>query len=199
MKSTRNSIYLLLLVLGTLFCSAQAQPGSAQAANSEPQKAAETDAPPASTVDPQKAADIRNLLQLIGTRRMMEQTLTSSMQNLKPLMMQALPPGNYREKLVDLFVAKFQTNLDLDKLVEKTIPSYDKYFSREEIKQLLAFYHTPVGQKTLTTLPMLMDELRQMGEQWGREVGQSTMQQVLAEHPDLAMELQDASKAMAPH
>lgn len=146
-------------------------------------------------MDPAKEADIRRLLELTGTKAVMNQMMDSMRQNIKPLMTNSLPPGEYREKLVNLFFAKFQAKADLKELLDKAVPVYDKYFSHDEIKGLLAFYQTPLGQKTISVLPKVTAEMTQAGQQWGEEMGRQCMQDVLAEHPDLAAALDASEKA----
>lgn len=67
--------------------------------------------------------------------------------------------------------------------------------SHEEISQLIAFYATPLGQKTLTIIPKLTLEMREAGRKWGAKLGQDSMAEVLTEHPELAKALQEAAKA----
>jgi hypothetical protein len=71
--------------------------------------------------------------------------------------------------------------------------AYDKYLTDDEIKGLIAFYQTPLGQKTLTVLPQLTIELQTKGLEAGEQAGRESMQEVLAEHPDLARSLEDAA------
>jgi hypothetical protein len=119
--------------------------------------------------------------------------------SLKPLMTQALPPGEYREKLVDLFFVKFQSRLDMQQLLDLAIPIYDKYLSHEEVRGLIEFYQTPLGQKTLKVLPTMLTELQEAGRKWGENLGRDSMREVLAEHPDLAKALEGAAKTAQPH
>ncbi len=150
-------------------------------------------------VDPAKAADIHRLIELTGGKQLAVQMIDQMSRSLKPLMTNSLPPGEYREKLVDLFYAKFQSKLDIGKFEEMAVPIYDKYLSREEVKGLIEFYQTPLGQKTLKVLPRLMTEMQAAGEKWGGELGRTSMQEVLAENPDLARALETAAKAAQPH
>jgi len=69
---------------------------------------------------------------------------------MKPLLMDSLPPGEYRKKLVNLFFAKLQAKADGQSLLELAIPLYDKNLSHEEIKGLIQFYQTPLGQKAVS-------------------------------------------------
>jgi len=150
-------------------------------------------APPGGKINPAKAADIQSLLELTGMRSMMAQTITSMEANLKPAVVASLPPGDYREKLSDLFFDKFNSKLNVQRFIDMATVAYDKYLSDEDIKGLIQFYQTPLGQKTLTVLPKLTTELQAEGMKVGQDVGQESMTEVLAEHPDLAKALKDAS------
>jgi hypothetical protein len=123
------------------------------------------------------------------------QSVGGTMQQLKPLMTNALPPGTYREQLVDLFVVEFQSKFDINQILELAVPAYDRHFSHEEINELIKFYQTPLGQKAISTLPKLSNELRADGGRVGQQIGRDAMAEVLAEHPDLAQQLEEAKRA----
>ena len=53
-------------------------------------------------------------------------------------------------------------------LTRQIVKVYAKYFSQEEIKGLIAFYHTPLGQKTIRSLPQVLNEGMLIGKAWGR-------------------------------
>ena len=114
---------------------------------------------------------------------------------MRPMLSGSLPPGNYRDKLVDLFLAKFRSKTDPQHLVDMAVPIYDKHLSHEEIKGLIDFYQTPLGKKTITELPAITSEMQAKGREWGESVGRDSMREVLAEHPDLAAQLGSAAKA----
>jgi len=117
---------------------------------------------------------------------------------MKPLLMDSLPPGEYRKKLVNLFFAKLQAKADGQSLLELAIPLYDKNLSHEEIKGLIQFYQTPLGQKAVSVLPKLTAELQEEGRKWGENIGRQSMIEVMSEHPDLAHAMEDAQKAPRP-
>jgi hypothetical protein len=160
---------------------------------------AQTQAQPApAKIDPAKEAHIRQLMDVMGTKAIFTQTLDSMSQNIRPLMTNAFPPGEYREKLIDLFFAKFKAKADTQQLADMVVPIYDKYFSDEEIKGLLEFYKTPIGQKAVKTLPQITAEAGAVGQEWGRGLGEQSMTEVLAEHPELEKALNDAKKGPLP-
>src|SRR6185295_4751423 len=88
---------------------------------------------------PAKEADIRRLLEITGAAKLAKQIMNEMRTNIRPLVMKALPPGAYRERLVNLFFERFQSKMDAEKLVGLSVPLYDKYFTHEEIKGLVAF------------------------------------------------------------
>lgn len=151
----------------------------------------------ASKTDPAKQADIRRLLDLVGTKALLVQTFDEMTKSLKPVLANSLPPGDYREKLIDLFLAKFTTKENVQQFLELAVPVYEKNFSHQEIRSLIEFYQTPLGQKTISVLPKLTLELQEEGRKWGENLGQKAMMDVLAEHPELAEALNAAQNGSA--
>ncbi|HLY98225.1 MAG TPA: DUF2059 domain-containing protein [Candidatus Angelobacter sp.] len=117
-----------------------------------------------------------------------------TMQNIRPLLIKALPQGEYREKLINLFIEKFRAKVDGQQIINLAVPVYDKHFSHEEIKGLIKFYETPLGQKAISELPRTASELSEAGAQWGDKLGRVCMSEVLAENPDLAEAIKAAGK-----
>jgi hypothetical protein len=183
-----------LFVMGAATSIAQTSSQPAPAKPPIELNVAAPDKPAQPKIDPAKEADIRLLMEVNGSKAVIVETVSSMLTSMRPLMTQAMPPGDYREKLIDLFFAKFQTKIDVNQFIQIAIPAYDKNFSHDEIKGLIAFYQSPIGQKTVSTLPKLMSELREAGQQWGRQVGQDSMKEVLAEHPEMEAALEAAAK-----
>lgn len=165
---------------------AAAAPASAAASASE------------SKIDPAKEADIRHLLDAAGTVAIVQQVMHNLEQSLKPTLTNSLPPGDYRERLVDLFFEKFRSKFDGKRILDLAVTRYDENFSDEEIKGLITFYETPLGRKVANLLPKLTTEMQQDGQRIGQQVGRDSMTEVLSEHPDIAQALQEASRRTAP-
>ncbi|KQQ46404.1 hypothetical protein ASF61_18615 [Duganella sp. Leaf126] len=53
----------------------------------------------------------------------------------------------------------------VDEIMTQTVPLYARTFSADELKQIAAFYRTPVGAKMLSAMPQLMGEGMQIGQQ----------------------------------
>jgi hypothetical protein len=52
----------------------------------------------------------------------------------------------------------------VDDILAETVPLYARTFSAAELKQITAFYRTPVGAKMLASMPKLMGEGMQIGQ-----------------------------------
>lgn len=172
--------------------SARAQASGKQSAS---QPAAVQQAAPAASspkVDPAEEADIRQLLKVMGAEAIVRQTILGQEKDLRPLMTNSLPPGAYRAKLVDLFLQKFNSQATPEGLVNLAIPIYAQALSDQDIKGLIQFYETPLGQRASKALPLIEREIRVKANAWGRDLGRKTMEEVLSEHPELAKQLKEA-------
>src|ERR1700680_3907144 len=198
--------FVLFVLLVVPSAKAKTQP---QNPSAKPQTPPEQSAPTAgstvasagqSKIDPAKEADIRRLLDLAGTKTAITQIMEGMEKNIRPIVTNSLPPGDYRAKLVDLFFEKFQAHskTEIPQLVDSAVPLYDKYFSREDIKGLIQFYETPLGQKALGVLPKLSMEMQGEGMKLGEKLGRQSMLEVLSEHPELQKALEEAQKGAQP-
>ncbi len=126
---------------------------------------------------------------------MVSQVMTSMEGSIKPLMMNSLPPGNTAKSWLTSS-SEFHTRADvkIPRLLDAAVPVYDKYFTDDDIKGLIRFYETPVGQKS--------DRLDAEGfhgtaigrTKLGQTIGRDAMLKVLTDHPDLKSALEEAEK-----
>lgn len=118
-------------------------------------------------VSKEKRAEIERLLQLTGTKKLMDQMMTQMISAMKQQMKGA----------PESFWQKFQQRMDTHELVEKIIPIYDKYYTLEDLKAINAFYQSPPGQKMLSSLPQVMKESMQVGQEWGEKIGREAAEE----------------------
>jgi hypothetical protein len=98
------------------------------------------------------------LLDLSGTATFMQQTFETG---LKPSLDQMRAKGAPAE-LVDAIHAEarnfFQENFNWDIMKPKLAKLYVDNYTEDELKDIIAFYKTPTGQKTLAKMPVLMQQ-----------------------------------------
>jgi Uncharacterized protein conserved in bacteria len=158
----RIAIGLGMVVLG------QSNRAVAQVPASLPAAAA-----PAPAVDPAKLALIRDVL----TQTHAVDLMFQSMQAAVPMQRAANPaiPAVFWDRFI---AAAHEREGDLETMF---IQIYDHHFTADELRQLLAFYHTPIGQKLLAEQPALAQEAMAAGQQWGRRLGLEVGQKLTAE------------------
>lgn len=191
--NVRSSVVWMLLAVAPLAPDTSIAQSSPDSARSTPAADATRDS---SKVDPAKAADIVRLMELTGMKSLITQLMVSLEASMKPVIMNSLPPGDYRDELVERFFVRFQGKSDPQQLLDLAVPVYDRYYTQDEIRSLIDFYQTPLGQKTISLLPKLTSEMQGVGKQWGQRLGGEAMTEVLAENPKLAGALERAQKRM---
>ncbi len=72
----------------------------------------------------------------------------------------------------------FMKEVSPEDLVNMVIPVYDRNFTDEEIDGMLAFYSSPVGQKVLAKLPVVLQESMEAGQSWGAEISKKIIQRL---------------------
>ena len=65
----------------------------------------------------------------------------------------------------------FQKMLKVERIMELIIPIYDKYFSEDELKQLIEFYQSPLGKKMVDIMPSLMQETMKSSVDYFQKLG----------------------------
>ena len=104
----------------------------------------------------EKEQTIRHLLALTKAGDLGTQILEQSLAQLKPVLSPLAP--DVRDKIVGIFEEEMRKDFSSEKMVEMAIPIYDKYFSLDELKQLITVYESPIGQKLITVLPQITRE-----------------------------------------
>ncbi|MEZ0231419.1 MAG: DUF2059 domain-containing protein [Methylophilaceae bacterium] len=120
-----------------------------------------------------KVANIKKLIEITGSANIGKQFADAISQQMFKIIKQARPDIPDRalvvmnDALTNLMSEKMYTQ---DGLIERIIPIYSKYFTNDEIKQLLDFYKTPLGQKSISVMPQLLNESMLAGQAWGQSL-----------------------------
>ena len=136
-------------------------------------------------IDAAKEARIHELMDVTGTTSLGEQFLKTAMEQLRASVAGSRPQDARAQQLLELFLERFQKHFDPHALTEIIVPIYDKYFSEEDLKGLLEFYRSPLGQRTLKALPEITREAQAAGFALGQQAAEAAMQEVQTEHPEL--------------
>jgi hypothetical protein len=150
---------LIIIYVGTFLVAIQGASNTpVQAAQQETAAAAK----PAATkaIDPQKDSDIRSLLELIGARDMIQEAAANSTEQYRQRLTSLAANDDKAQEAINSYLAVFQKKFDADALADQLVTIYDKHYTAEEIKGLLQFYGSPLGQKVATELPKISKEIQ---------------------------------------
>ncbi len=118
--------------------------------------------------DAEKEQDIRQLFALTGSDKAGQQV----MEQMIPEMQKSQPqiPAEFWEGI--------RKKIKEGGLTERLVPVYDKYYTKEEVKALVAFYQTPLGKKVTATIPGITKDSQAVGAAWGQEIAQEVIQDI---------------------
>lgn len=116
-----------------------------------------------------KHEDTEKLMELVGTRDILRELFDQDIDAQIEAMRRARP--DVSDEFWEEFTAEFKRQASPDELMKAILPIYDKHFSHQEIRQLIAFYESPLGRKISTTLPEIQRESLEAGRVWGEQLG----------------------------
>lgn len=116
----------------------------------------------------EKIQNIKKLLEITGAKSLSQQMINQMLNSMK---------SQYPDIPASFWNA-FMAEIKLDDMVNAYIPLYDKYFTNEEIKGMIAFYDTPLGKKALNVLPQIAQDSTEIGIKYGREAAERAMQKL---------------------
>jgi uncharacterized protein YukE len=94
------------------------------------------------SVDPAKETDIRSLMELVGARDAVQDVAVHGTDQLHEDLLPSVPADNADEATAQL------------------VTIYDQHFTQDEIKGLLQFYGSPLGQKFAAEMPRINAEMQ---------------------------------------
>jgi hypothetical protein len=125
----------------------------------------------ANVQETEEIKNIQKLLEITGSKNLFQQVTSQMVNNIKPNFPQV------PQKLWD----SFQQELNYDEVVAEMIPIYQKYFTNKEITEMIAFYETPLGKKTISVMPKLMQDSVQIGQTYGQKVAERVLKKLESE------------------
>ena len=136
-------------------------------------------------VDPVAIAAARKMLVAMDYRNVMKASMAQMSKSMPAIMtstVQSLVDNDHNlskaqraetmkevEKMIPVVLTRVDAVMAdpavVDEMIEAIIPVWARIYTVSELEQLTAFYTSPVGKKTLTSMPQLMTEGMQAGQQ----------------------------------
>jgi hypothetical protein len=106
-------------------------------------------------------SDILKLLKVSGSTDALSQITGTIIQQFRQ-MFPAVPAAAWDE---------FAKKLNDEELLRMYIPIYKKYYTHDDIKEMIRFYESPVGRKMAKATPAMTQDAIVIGQQWGEKIG----------------------------
>jgi hypothetical protein len=149
---------LIFIYVGTFYLVIQGSSQNPVQAAPQGQASAQggsASAPSNASVDPMKEADIRSLMELVGARDMVEDGANNAIEQAREKLLSTVPNNDKGQAFVSAFATSYQKKFDANQVTEQLVSIYDKHFTGDEIKGLLQFYGSPLGQRVATEMPKI--------------------------------------------
>ena len=117
-----------------------------------------------------KEKDIRRLLQVSGILDQLTYMQETLLNNISMMVTGSFP------KVPDAFWEEFSKLVgkkEMDDLIGRVIPVYDKHMPHKTVKQLITMFETPFWNDWKKKMPIISREAGLIGSEWGREHTQS--------------------------
>ncbi len=148
----------------------------------------------AAKLNPAKEADIRQLMEVTGASDLGQQIMTAGIAQFRSSVIESQPDNPRAKQFADAFAVRFEKHFDAHSLADTVIPIYDKHLSGEDLKELLAYYRSPFGQRMLKVLPDVARESQAAGFSLGQKAALKAMEDLRTEYPEFVPDSNDEEK-----
>lgn len=174
-------LVLVAIYIGTFLVAIQ---GASQ--NSAPPQSAAAPKQASGAIDSVKEADIRSLLELVGTRDMVQDGAARGAEQIRENLMASVPDNERGQQFVNAFFNEYQQKLNADEVTNQFVAIYDKHFTDDDIKGLLQFYGSPLGQKYAAEMPKVGAEFQAASRGVSARVAKEVLQDLRKQYPGIA-------------
>ena len=117
-------------------------------------------------------ASVRKLMAVSGsdaTLKMIPEQILSMIEQQAPAL-----PESVKAEIQAMFSEEA-----LLSLMDRMVPIYAKYYTQQDMDDLIAFYDTPLGKKLSTVQPQITLESMSVAQQWAAEIGQKVAAKIM--------------------
>ena len=164
----KGSLTILSLCASSVLAAAQTPPSNS--APSEPV-----------TIDPQKAALIREIFKAKGSQEIARQIVETTVSSRARLIREN---PRYPSGFADELVNKVRERMEAQDFTDFMMPDLANKLSIEELRQVLAFWTSPVGEKWKDSEVAALAGAQRRIRTWAVRVGREVEQEIAQEHPE---------------
>jgi len=178
---------LVIIYVGTFFLVIQGASQNPVQASPQSMAALQANAASAPTpsIDPVKETDIRSLMELLGARDLVEDGENTAVEQAREKLLATVPNNDKGQAFVNTFAAVYQKKFAVDQVTEQLVGIYDKHYTEDEIKGLLQFYGSPLGQKVAAENPKIGREIQAATRAASAKAAREALTEVKMQSPEI--------------
>jgi len=138
-----------------------------------------------SSIEPSKEADIRSLMELVGARDLVQDGANTAIEQSREKLLATVPNNDKGQAFLNAFAASYQKKFDVDQVSAQLVGIYDKHFSEDEIKGLLQFYGSPLGQKVAAEMPKIGRETQAATRAASGKAAKDALAEMKQQNPEI--------------
>lgn len=176
---------LMVIYVGAFLLAIQgSSPTSVEAAAQSSAAQQGASAKPAA-IDPSKDADIHALLDLVGARDQVQESVNFTAEQYRDKLLATVPNNDKGQAFVNAVITDYEKRFDVDQVTEQLVAVYDKHYSEDEIKGLLQFYGSPLGQKVAAEAPKISRQVQEASRSTALKAIKEALQQAKEDNPGI--------------
>ena len=176
---------LIVIYIGAFFLAIQGTSPTAVEAAAQSTAAQQGVAAKPLPIDPAKDADIHALLDLVGARDLVQESVNMTAEQYREKLLASVPNNERGQGFVNAVISDYEKRFDVDQVTEQIVSIYDKHYSEDEIKGLLQFYGSPLGQKVAAESSKVSREIQEACRSTAMKAVKDSLQQVKDENPGI--------------
>ncbi len=196
----KAALALLILYVGTFFVAMgdaqQGAPAPVAEDSAQSEQAAKPAAPAAA--DPAKEADIRSLMELAGSAELLKSAGERASAQYMERIELTMKNHERAEALAAAFQKNFQEHFSTAEMSQELVRLYGQHFTAEEIRGLLKFYGSPLGQKFASQTPKMTEEMQMAIFTRSQNAAKEAWQALRARIPELGEEPRQPFRGQRP-
>lgn len=124
-----------------------------------PTPALAVDKPAAQEDKAAKSKAIEELLYVMRADSLMKREMDQLIGQMSKILASEYPDSKEHKE----FINELKSKINVKEILQLLVPIYDKYYTYDDIEQLIKFYKSPIGQKMLSITPDVASESIQIG------------------------------------
>jgi hypothetical protein len=182
-EAVMKAVLALIIIYVAMFFLAIQGASQNSAAQAAPQGSA---GQAGHSVDPAKEADIRSLMELVGARDALQDFAAHGADQMRENLLASVPANDRGQQFVNAFIDGYKAKFNPDDATAHLVAIYDQHFTQDEIKGLLQFYGSPLGQKFAAEMPKISVEMQAANRAFSMRIAKDVLQDLRKQYPGVA-------------